>query len=272
MRLAFNRRHKTLLFLTLVGLGSSLLFGADAKQVAGIALLGLAAAWLIGGMSVRTLGLLLSIVALLAGIGVAALPILVDWHTFQTDSSNYAQAVKDLTDAIRKAPMLPKTPPSAHFGQEIHAEPWPEEGNVVKIDGPPWKMTIELRSESFVTDAGGKHGEAYVVGDRIVDIPPSARGLEGPWSKYVGSSTPDFIPELISVAVFPRVADQEILEEIETQLLVPNPSFSAWGSLREHTIRSLGGLVLILCGVVGLLWWGRARNAIRDLSSPSTPS
>lgn len=248
-----NRRHKVLLFLTLVALGSSLLLGADTKQVAGVALLGLAATWLVGWLTVRTTVLAISILLVPTGICVCGLPILTDWQTFRTASEGYTQAISDLTDAIRKSPSLPKS-------REVHGEPWPDEGNVLNVEGPPWKMTLVLRSESFLTDANGKfltaNGKplgAYVLGDRIVDIPRDVQDLEGPWSEYIGSSTPDFVAAPVSVTVFSRVTDQQILKEIEDELLIPKPTFSAWRSLRGHTGRSLGGFALVVCGLVGFV-------------------
>jgi len=53
---SLNRRHKAGLFLVLVATGLSLFFEASAKQTAGIVLLGVAATWLFGSVSLRTLG------------------------------------------------------------------------------------------------------------------------------------------------------------------------------------------------------------------------
>ena len=50
-----NWRHKAGLFLTLVAVGCGLFLECSAKQAVGIALLGIAFAWLIGSLTPRTL-------------------------------------------------------------------------------------------------------------------------------------------------------------------------------------------------------------------------
>src|SRR5579863_920624 len=266
---ALNRRHKALLFLTLVAAGLSLLFGADAKQTAGVVLLGLATTWVLGGLSPRTIGLSTSILALLAGVSIAGLPVLLGWTSFRSETRSYNSAISDLTDAIRRSPLLPLSPPSSRFGQEVRFEVWPTEGNVLKAEGPPWKLVLQSRSQDIVTDKNGNEVGSWVSGDRIVDVPSSVRDWEGPWSSYVGDSTPGFIPDSVSVVVFPRVSDQAILGEIETQLLRPKPTFSAWSSLRKSWLRSVGGLALALFGLIGLallrseLWLRRSTRSLR---------
>lgn len=43
-----NRRHKFILFLTLIATGASLVMGAGLARAAGIAMLGTALAWILG--------------------------------------------------------------------------------------------------------------------------------------------------------------------------------------------------------------------------------
>ena len=60
---SLNRRHKVGLFLVLVATGVCLFFEASAKQTAGVALLGIAFAWVLGSLSLLTLRFLCSIAA-----------------------------------------------------------------------------------------------------------------------------------------------------------------------------------------------------------------
>ena len=46
-----NRKHKAGLFLTLIAVGVGLLLDADVNVVAGVAVLGVAASWLIGSLT-----------------------------------------------------------------------------------------------------------------------------------------------------------------------------------------------------------------------------
>jgi hypothetical protein len=51
-----NWRHEAGLFLALIATACGLLFELSAKQTAGIALLGIALAWLFRSLSLRTIG------------------------------------------------------------------------------------------------------------------------------------------------------------------------------------------------------------------------
>ncbi len=98
-----NRRHKVGLFLVLVAAGISFFFEASEKQTTGIILLGLAATWLVGTLSVRLLWLLSSFLACLVAIIVGGKPVVDDWRSFQESVQSYDRAVADLRAAVVKS-------------------------------------------------------------------------------------------------------------------------------------------------------------------------
>jgi hypothetical protein len=116
-----NRRHKVGFFLVLVAAGISLLFEASAKQTAGVILLGVAATWLLGTVSVRLLWLLSSFFACLVGIIVGGKPVVDDWRSFQESVQSYDRAVADLREAMRKSRPLHviKSDPLPRRSEEI---------------------------------------------------------------------------------------------------------------------------------------------------------
>jgi hypothetical protein len=97
-----NRRHKVGLFLVVVATGLSLFFEASAKQTTGIALLGLAATWLLGSLSVRVLWLFSSLLSCAVGVALIVVPVLKDWNSLQVSAQNYDKAIADLRQAIAK--------------------------------------------------------------------------------------------------------------------------------------------------------------------------
>lgn len=70
-----NWRHKASLFLTLVAVGCGLFLESSAKQAAGIALVGIAFAWLIGSLTPRALVVTFAILICAVGLYVAVAPI-----------------------------------------------------------------------------------------------------------------------------------------------------------------------------------------------------
>ena len=87
------------MLLVLVATGASLLLDASAKQTAGIVLVGLAAAWFVGSVAVRTLGIILSAIIFFIGLYVAALPM---WNDRRTGLAA-AQEYDAIVDKIREA-------------------------------------------------------------------------------------------------------------------------------------------------------------------------
>jgi hypothetical protein len=83
-----NPRHKAALVLTLLATGASLIVGLETKQVVGIALLGLAFAWLLGSNS-----LLVHSLFIVAGLSLATGRVLWDWQKYRAEARNYRASV-----------------------------------------------------------------------------------------------------------------------------------------------------------------------------------
>jgi|GEM_PF-5304860 len=77
-----NRREKAGVFLVLVATGVSLLLNASARQATGIALLGIAATWLVGSVNLRTLRAI-SALACLAALGILIPVAWSDWRAYR---------------------------------------------------------------------------------------------------------------------------------------------------------------------------------------------
>src|SRR6266567_6789879 len=118
---SLNRRHNVGLFLVLVAAGISLFFEASAKQTAGIVLLGIAATWLLGTISVRLLWLLSSFLGCLVGIIAGGKPVVDDWKSFQESIQSYDRAIADLREAMAKSRPL----------QVIKSDPLPRRSDEV---------------------------------------------------------------------------------------------------------------------------------------------
>jgi hypothetical protein len=86
---SINRREKAGIFLVLVAVGISLLLNLSVKQVAGIASLGVAATWLVGGVSLRTLRAI-SGLACLSAFGILIPVAWSDWRTYREWVSSLA--------------------------------------------------------------------------------------------------------------------------------------------------------------------------------------
>jgi hypothetical protein len=84
-----NRREKAGVFLVLVVVGTGLLLNISVKQAAGIAFLGIAATWLVGGVSLRTLRAI-SAAACLAGLGILISVAASDWRAYREWTSSLA--------------------------------------------------------------------------------------------------------------------------------------------------------------------------------------
>jgi hypothetical protein len=98
-----NRRHKAILFLTLVAAGVSLVLGAGAKQTAGVTLLGVAFAWAFGSNSRIVHWLFVA-----SGSALLVAPIGFDWYTARHTAKFYVSQVAAFE---RKIPELAKQHP-----------------------------------------------------------------------------------------------------------------------------------------------------------------
>jgi len=90
-----NRRHKAALFLTLLGVGASLISGAGFQQGTGIMILGAAFAWAFGSDS-RFIHSLFAVFdfALLVG------PLAYDWYSYRATSKKYQERVAEFERRI----------------------------------------------------------------------------------------------------------------------------------------------------------------------------
>ena len=84
-----NRREKSGVFLVLVAVGIGLLLNISVKQAVGIALLGIAATLLVGGVSLRTLRAI-SAAACLAGLAILIAVGASDWRTYREWTASLA--------------------------------------------------------------------------------------------------------------------------------------------------------------------------------------
>ena len=96
-----NWRHKAGLLLALTATGVGLLLELSAKQTSGIAVLGIAFAWLIGTFSTRTVGLASLILISALGLYVAAGPVWGDWRSFRQSANTYDSAIAELVLAVK---------------------------------------------------------------------------------------------------------------------------------------------------------------------------
>jgi hypothetical protein len=98
-----NRRYKFGLFLTLVAVGLCLLFDASLKQTAGALILGFSTALILGGLSVRTLQFIGTLVVLASGMAVVGVTV-SDWRdATEGRGHDYDNAILDLKVAIPNA-------------------------------------------------------------------------------------------------------------------------------------------------------------------------
>lgn len=84
-----NRREKSGVFLVLVAVGSGLILNVSVKHAVGIALLGIAATLLVGGVGLRTLRFI-SAAACLAGLVILIAVGSSDWRAYREWTSSLA--------------------------------------------------------------------------------------------------------------------------------------------------------------------------------------
>lgn len=84
-----NRREKSGVFLVLVAVGTALLSNLSVKQAAGIASLGIAATWLVGGVNLRMLRAI-SALACLASLAILVPVAWSDWRAYREWTSSLA--------------------------------------------------------------------------------------------------------------------------------------------------------------------------------------
>jgi len=272
-----NRRHKVGLFLAVAATGLSLLLEASAKQTAGILVLGIATAWLIGSLSSRTLGIVACLLACASGLVMAAKPVKEDLDRYRLASQQYESAVDQLRDAIAKAPTVTWDvfdPVSEARKRWPGFKDW-DDARILKNLNDAQKFRAVFPDYSLLTqriavyDPQGRRGtiplaqiedvlkQGYKLYDggkpgptKTVDIPESAREWERPQPE--GSDWVDV------TASFPsEKSNEDILREFETRILRPKPSFSIMAAIRAHRMPFSIGAALTVSGLLACLWLSR---------------
>ncbi len=246
-----NRRHKVGLFLVLVAAGISFFFEASEKQTTGIILLGLAATWLVGTLSVRLLWLLSSFLACLVAIIVGGKPVVDDWRSFQESVQSYDRAVADLRAAVVKSRPL----------YVVKTEPLPRRSNESTGTTPAVDYDALAKKYGAISSPPPTIDWSNYDGTMTVfDYNPQAR-------KWNIAAAPGWVPVEEPKAEakkspkqlsFPaNVDEEELISTIQSQLLRPRPKFSFKASFISNPISSLIGLASLMAGMFSLAWFVR---------------
>jgi hypothetical protein len=245
---SLNRRHKAGLLLVLAATGASLLLDASAKQTMGIVLLGLAVAWFVGSVAVRTLGIILFVMTFCIGLYVAVLPISNERESALNAAQEYDSALAAIREAVHK-----------------------EKGDVWRDVGPPPGASPAEAdtARKFAEDSNPKQPKKSSKAEREkyevvspVQIPEAAR-------KWARPKPPDIIvtawnengdPVVSEFGFLDEMSEQDIIRKIQADDLLPRPAFSLKDSIASHRIACLGGGSLSLLGLSGcvfLIWQAR---------------
>ncbi len=270
-----NRRHKVGLFLVLVAAGISFFFEASEKQTTGIILLGLAATWLVGTLSVRLLWLLSSFLACLVAIIVGGKPVVDDWRSFQESVQSYDRAVADLRAAVVKSRPLyvVKTEPLPRRSNEsmtvFDYNPQAKKWNIAAAPG--WVPVGEPKAEAKKSpkqSALPPLPSGYTL-DVTVEVPATTVSWERP---DLGLLPPGATLVTGSVGTrlsFPsNVDEEELISTVKNQLLKPRPRFSLGACLISNLLPSIIGFVLLAAGLFSLAWF--VRSAFRAKQGHTT--
>lgn len=246
---SLNRRHKAGLFLVLVASGLSLLFEASVKQTAGIVLLGTAATWLFGSMSLRTLGFASSSLVSIIGLYVAISPILDARYAYLAESESYDFALAEIRTAVASAPRpalgaQQLSQRDIQDLQQIRARLPAGDPRIGKIDAllqerinlpPGFVLEEPLLMPVQIPEAAQK----WVRPDSIVAL----------WYRATSKNIP--IP-------FPGDASEDaIMAEFQAKYLLPRPTFSVATSIMANREIVISGSLLCalgLLGFAGMLW------------------
>ncbi len=272
-----NRRHKAGAFLVLVAAGLSLSFEASAKQTAGIVLLGVAATWLFGSVSLRVLGFVSCSLGCISGLCVAILPILSERDSYLAASAEYDLALAEIRAAVARAPVweikgLPEgtvvrpqnktVVPSLQDKWQVVKEEVVRPLNKSVVPPPPPGFTEDVSPSTqiprppkgFFPEPPKREVQIPAVGQKWL------RPMDAP-ADYVVVSIP-----------FPGDAsDTAIMSEFQTKYLLPRPTFSIAAAIRPHRAPFLGGVVLVAVGLLGfaaMLKWGRKAKPVA-IASPA---
>jgi hypothetical protein len=229
-----NRRHKAGLLLTLTAVGASLVLDVSAKQTAGVVLLGLAAAWFIGSVRPRTLGLILCSAAFCVGLYISTNPVWEEWELYRTRAEAYDQALLGIREAVAKAFVWDRTPRQQTVRVPKTVQAW--ELRLPKSESVPPGAILKPEPPNPVPPGATLGKGAMMAFDE--------EGAPTEWSFPIDTSEEDIIGEL-------------------TMSLLPRPTFSVKRSIAFHRIACLGGGSLSLLGLSGcvfLIWQARKAN------------
>jgi hypothetical protein len=214
------------------------------KQAAGIVLLGLAFAWLLGSMSLRALGFASCSIICAVGLIVATLPIHSDWESCQTSASDYDAAIADLRRAISNPWRVvgqPSAPPKHEGDIDLSAGLVPKSPDIDLSAGFVPKSQPNAPPQHGPWEKYAKRGtSALADNDKTIEMPESTRK----WWR------PNFQGDKMTVDFPGKMSEEEIMRVFQTQALLPRPSFSLTRAIVAHRTRVLGGLIL---SAVGLL-------------------
>lgn len=280
-----NRRHTAGLFLVLVAAGVSLFLEASAKQTAGVVVLGIAAAWAFGSLSLRMLGLLSCVLVCAVGLGILGVPVWQDWNLYRTSVQDYDSAISELRQSIAKADVWEDVAPYGKSGGASKKPRRQGEYTDADIDQPQPKPDIfdQVAGEGqkqnkfppgFIPDADVNTPGKSV--EKDVKVPEGVQKwvvrVPTPQGATIGSPTAwDEYGNPIVVAFPARMSDEDIMHVFVTKMLVNTPSFSIWASIKSHRATSLSGTVLVVCGLLGsawLFWW--KRRPIHEINIPTS--
>ncbi len=225
---SLNSRHKAGLLVALTATGASLLLDASAKQTAGVVLLGLAAAWFVGSVRPRTLGLILCSTAFCVGLYMITNPVREEWELYRTRAEAYDQAILDIREAVANAVVWDRTPRQQTVRVPKTVQAWE-----LRLPKPePVPPGAILKPKPIPPGATIGKG-AMMAWDE--------EGVVTEWSFPIETSEEDIVAEL-------------------TMSLLPRPGFSLKDSIGSNRVACFGGGSLSLLGLSGcvfLIWQAR---------------
>lgn len=177
---SLNRRHKAVLFLTLLAAGFSLLQQPYIRVTFGIAMLGLALAWAIGSNS-----RVVHVLFLLLGLPIAVGPVLSDWYEHRKRIAEFRRTVEALGIQI---PRMPKFNPQSK--EPIDVTSFAELDHLMDASGYTVEHRLELKQEleKLALQPEGQGSRKITVGIR----PSVIGGVEGEKIEVSADLNPNF--------------------------------------------------------------------------------
>jgi len=232
--MALNRRHRWALFVAIAATGCALLLDFTIKQTAGVALLGVAFAWLLGSVSLRALGLTFGILMMLLGLYLSAAPLWGDWRSVRESSAEYDFAITGLQAAIHDACTAVLIPKGAVVGGPSERLPTPPSG--------------------YTLDAQKRRVDLPSVLERWSRNDPQA-------TKWISDHTPDGTdfrevgsPVMLTLEIPTNMSEDDIMRAIQSSMLFARPTYLLGTSVSSHVVSFVSGLALLAFGTIGCLW------------------